>query len=338
MLFSVIYTACSNALLSQSLYTMNRGNFLKLAALSSLSFGTKKMSAAERRPVWTRPLSVHIFSKHLQFLDYAQMAKVAADLGFDGLDLSVRPGGHVEPESVETDLPRAVEAMADKGLLSVMMTTGITNVEDPLTSTVIKTAADEGIKYYRMGYYDFDEAKTWKENMDTHHASMKELAKLNEEHGLHGAYQNHSGTRVGAYLPEIVYMLEGLDPRWAGCQFDIRHATVEGGKAWPKGMEWLKDYMSTIVIKDFIWAKHPTTGKYSVLNTPVGEGMVDFIGYFKLLRKLNIHPIVSMHAEYDLGGANHGDRKLTISKKKVYEALRKDLTTLRDLWQKSAQP
>ena len=69
----------------------------------------------------------------------------------------------------------------------------------------------------------------------------------------------------------------------------------------------------------------------------MGEGMVDFVGYFKLLRQLNIHPVVSMHAEYDLGGANHGRKELTISKKQVYKALQKDLKVIRDLWQKSAE-
>ena len=265
------------------------------------------------------------------------MSKVAADLGFDGLDLSVRPGGHVEPENVEQDLPRAIEAMANAGLLSIMMTTRITNATDEVNKRVLNTAADQGIQFYRMGYYDFDENKTWKENLDQHRADMEGLAELNKEHGLHGAYQNHAGNRVGAYITDVVYLLEGLDPKWAGCQYDIRHATVEGGKAWPRGVQWLKDYLSTIVIKDFIWAKHPKTGKYSVMNTPLGEGMVDFIGYFKLLRELNIHPVVSLHAEYELGGANKGARELTISKKQVYKALKKDLEVLRELWQKSAE-
>ena len=103
------------------------------------------------------------------------------------------------------------------------------------------------------------------------------------------------------------------------------------------GVEWLKDFISTIVIKDFTWAQNPKTGKWSVLNTPMGDGMVDFIGYFKLLRKWNIHPVVSLHAEYDLGGANHGDREISMPKKQVYKALRKDLKILRDLWQKSAE-
>lgn len=216
---------------------MDRRNFAKLAALSSLSFGSKKVPASNKFPAWTRPLSVHLFSKHLQFLDFKEMSKVAAELGFDGLDLSVRPKGHVEPEQVETDLPKAVEAMANAGLLSIMMTTAITNGSDDVNKRILNTAADQGIQYYRMGYYSFEEGKSWKENLDAHRQDMEALAALNKDHGLHGAYQNHAGSRVGAYIPDIVYLLDGFDSKWAGCQYDIRHAMVEGGKAWPKGIE-----------------------------------------------------------------------------------------------------
>ncbi len=51
-----------------------------------------------------------IFSKHLQWLDYESMAGAAARLGFDGIDLTIRPGGHVPPEQAEEKLPRVVEA------------------------------------------------------------------------------------------------------------------------------------------------------------------------------------------------------------------------------------
>ncbi len=47
------------------------------------------------------PLSISIFSKHLQFLDCSSAAATAAEMGFAGLDLTVRPGGHVEPATVK---------------------------------------------------------------------------------------------------------------------------------------------------------------------------------------------------------------------------------------------
>ena len=66
-----------------------------------------------------------VFSKHLQWLSVPDMAKAAADLGFDGVDLTVRKGGHVDPTRVTTDLPRAVETIQKAGLSVPMIATDV---------------------------------------------------------------------------------------------------------------------------------------------------------------------------------------------------------------------
>jgi L-ribulose-5-phosphate 3-epimerase UlaE len=57
-------------------------------------------------------------------------------------------------------------------------------------------------------------------------------------------------------------------------------------------------------IKDFNWVK--TNGKWKPKNVPLGEGMVDFDGYFKELRSYGIRPLVSLHLEYELGELSMG--------------------------------
>jgi L-ribulose-5-phosphate 3-epimerase len=42
-------------------------------------------------------LKICVFSKHLQWTDVKEAAAIARDIGFDGVDLTVRPGGHVLP-------------------------------------------------------------------------------------------------------------------------------------------------------------------------------------------------------------------------------------------------
>ncbi len=99
---------------------------------------------------------IHIFSKHLQWLDFEQMAKTAAEIGFDGVDLTVRQKGHVLPQNVVTDLPKAVEAIRRAGLKAELLTTDITNVLDPNTEKILKTASHLGIKTYRMGWLNYE--------------------------------------------------------------------------------------------------------------------------------------------------------------------------------------
>ncbi|WP_427622686.1 hypothetical protein, partial [Pseudomonas hunanensis] len=69
------------------------------------------------------------------------------------------------------------------------------------------------------------------------------------------------------------------------------------------------------------------------INTPLGEGMVDFKSYFSLLKKYKINVPISLHLEYDLGGAEHGASHITIDKKVVFANMKRDLLFIKNAWQ-----
>jgi len=279
----------------------------------------------------TDELSVHIFSKHLQFLDYENMAEAAKKIGFDGVDLTVRPKGHVLPERVEEDLPRATEAIKSVGFTPNMFTSKIVNVDEPHTKTVLKTASDLGYKSYRTGWFKYPEDVSLDDTIEHINQQFKALAELNKSLGLMGGYQNHSGKKnVGAPIWDIPLILKDIDPKYLGCHYDIRHATAEGGQGWALGLRRVRPHINTIVIKDFHWKI--INGKWKIFNTPMGEGMVDFKRYFSLLKSYNMNLPISLHCEYDLGGAEKGKSELTISHQEVFDRMKKDLTFLRTTW------
>lgn len=276
-------------------------------------------------------LSLSVFSKHLQFLDYTAMAETAAAIGFDGVDLTVRPGGHVEPEKAVDDLPRAVEAIHKAGLKAEMMASDVNQVRDEVNQRVLTTAAEQGIRFYRLQYFRFAPEQEIPLALAEMNAQLRELATFNAKLGLAGAYQNHAGNRVGAAIWDIWHLLEGLEPQFLGCQYDVRHAVVEGGLSWEQGLRLIRPKINSLVLKDFIWEK--SNGKWGVKNVPLGEGMVDFKRYFQLLKSLQIDVPVSMHFEYELAGANHGAKNLSkTDQKMVIEAMKRDLKKARALW------
>lgn len=300
-------------------------------AIAALSTASLNLSAAPKAAPPPARLSVHLFSKMIQFLDYKDMSAAAADMGFDGLDLTVRPGGHVEPAKVQTDLPRAVNAMKRHGLSARLMTTAITDIETLNARATLSVAASQGIEAYRTGWYRYDEPIDWKANLDRIRNKLTEIEAVNKELGIHGGYQNHSGNFVGALTSDIAYLLHGSDPDWLGCQFDIRHATVEGGLAWPLALKILRNNIRTIIIKDFKWVEK--NGRQVVVNTPMGEGVVQFKSYFKMLRELNLNPIISFHAEYlpswkKVKPAQHEG---------IFAELKSDLQTFHRVWQESTE-
>jgi sugar phosphate isomerase/epimerase len=280
-----------------------------------------------RQPMAEKEIKLCIFSKHLQWLNYQQMAAAAASLGFDGIDLTVRRNGHVEPERVTDDLPKAVKAVEQAGLKVYMLTTDITSTEDPHTTSVLKTAAHLGIKYYRMGWLKYSDKHTIEQNLEGFKRTFTGLASLNKRYQLHGAYQNHAGSGLGSAIWDLWLVIRDLDPNWLGCQYDIRHATIEGANSWPLNLQLMQQHIHTIDIKDFYWLHKD--GKWQVENVPLGEGMVDFNHYFTLLKDFQIKGPISLHYEYPLGGVESGAKTLTEPREKVMEAMKKDLAMLR---------
>ena len=61
-----------------------------------------------------------------------ELGRALKALGFDGVDLTVRPGGHVDPKRVTNDLPLFVDAIRHEGLTVPMITTELLSDADPV--------------------------------------------------------------------------------------------------------------------------------------------------------------------------------------------------------------
>lgn len=279
-------------------------------------------TAKNRRPI-------HAFTKCLQFLTYNEMAELLAKNGFYGADLTVRPYGQIAPENVKKELPKAFQALHKAGLRTDMITSGIVDSKHPHTKVILKTMAAIGIRHYRMGYLKYDNKKTIPENLDAHKRTFEKLEKLNRIYGVTGNYQNHAGSGVGAPVWDLYHLLKDCDPKYMGVQYDIRHATVEGAMSWPTGMKLLAPWIQTAVVKDFIWEEYDKN-KWKVKNVPLGEGMVDFGKYFKLCKALKVKVPISIHYEYNLGGAERGKPETNMRQFEIETFMKRDLNILKN--------
>jgi len=194
---------------------------------------------------------------------------------------------------------------------------------------ILKTASQLGIKSYRMGWLKYKDNQPIAEQIEHFKLQLKELEEMNEYYKIRGDYQNHAGNSLGAAVWDIWLLIKDLNPEWLGCQYDIRHAIVEGMNSWEVGLKLLQSHIQTLDFKDFIYSQKEN--EWSIKNTPLGEGAVDFKKYIQLLKVLNIDKPISLHAEYDLGGAEHGAKKLNISPEIVKATLKRDLTRLKAL-------
>jgi sugar phosphate isomerase/epimerase len=275
----------------------NRRSFIGTMALAgtAIPFAGKSAASLIFSPtILSRP--IHIFSKPLQWLGYDALADMLIEAGAEGIDLSVRPGGHVLPEKVESDLPKAVEAARKRGLKIDMIVTAITKADENFAESVIKTASALGVKFYRLGEINYDDSVGIMENIRKVNSSFRKLADLNKKYNIHGAFQNHVGTRVGSAVWDIYENLKDLDPEFIGCQYDVRHAVAEGSSSWVNGFKLINPWVRCMAIKDFKWTNN--NGKWNPESVPMGDGTVNFDEYFRLVKKYNVSGPVSVHYEY----------------------------------------
>lgn len=305
----------------------SRREFIKTASAASAGAIISPKFFSGRQISKTKTFPICVFTKCLQFLDYPQLGETLVNIGYKGAELGVRNGGHVLPENVKTDLPRAIKTLEKSGISVPMMVTGIIDPEDPLTEIILGTASEQGVSYYRMGYLSYDPVKSVPENLSTHKKTFDKLEKINRKFGIQGCYQNHAGTNIGGPVWDIYWLVNDCDPEFISVQYDIRHAVVEGGTAWPLGMKLLSPWIKTTAFKDFYWKK--ANGKWELANVPLNKGMVDFDAYLQEYITLKISGPVTIHYEYDLGGAQTGSKNPTMSTKEISEFMKNDLDWLK---------
>jgi sugar phosphate isomerase/epimerase len=285
--------------------------------------------SATAQPPAERQLKVSIFSKHLQFLEGDELARAAAEIGFDGVDLTVRRGGHVEPERVAEDLPPLVALLRKHGLAAQMVTSGIVDAESPHAEAVLKTLAGLGIRYYRWGGFRYQREGPLLPQLEALKPRIEKLAALNARYKLCAMYHTHSGVgQVGASIWDMHLLLKDFDPEAVAVNYDVGHATIEGGFGdWINSFRITGPHLKGIAVKDFVWAKGERG--WNVQWCPLGEGMVRFPQFCELVKQSGFDGPLQVHYEYPLGGAETGKKTLTISREQALSAMKRDLTRLR---------
>jgi L-ribulose-5-phosphate 3-epimerase len=304
----------------------NRRQFISTvaAAGAAIPFASGIETLLPVQPAGKSP--VRLFSKPLDSYDFGFMCECAAKSGIGGLDLTVRPGAKVEPAAVESDLPRLVAEATKYNLAVDMMVSGIVSASDQYTERVLKTASAVGIKYYRLGWLDYDSKKNIWDSLQAHRQNIKDITELNSKYKIHGGYQNHSGPRVGGPVWDLHELLRDLPVEFIGSQYDVRHAMVEGTNTWILGMRLIASHIRTYAVKDFTWKT--INGKPQPVTVPMGEGMVDWDLFFKTVKEFNIPGPVTLHIEYPL--LEKGEEKLTLLQQQeiIVRKLKKDMTCL----------
>ena len=241
---------------------------------------------------------VCVFSKHMAQFGWDELGKKAKEIGFDGIDLTVRSKGHVEPARVAEDLPKAVGAIRGAGLSVPMITTGLLEASDPAARPTLATASKLRIPYWKPGYYRYKFDKPVNQTVEETKRSFDGLAALSKEYGVTAGFHNHSGDYYGAAVWDTREIIAQADPKIVGYYFDPGHATIEGGLAgWRISLNMVMPRLKMVALKDFYWEKD-RAGKWKPVWCPIGQGMVDWPRVFATFAAAKFTGPLSLHVEY----------------------------------------
>lgn len=272
-------------------------------------------------------MKVVIFSKHLQFLEGEDLARFAADTGFDGIDITVRKGGHVEPSRVAQDLPPLVDIIRRHGLEVPIVTTEIVDAESPFVEDILQTISRLNIRNYRWLGFRYDVDRPMAPQLDQLKMRVARLAAVNARHQVCSMYHTESGLgQVGASIWAVYLLLKDFDPARVAVNYDLGHATIEGGLGgWINSFEIIRPYLRGIVVKDFLWTRNAQR-TWHAQWVPLGEGVVRLPEFFALVANAHFAGPVQLHFEYLPG---NGKKVIPISRQDVALAMQRDLGKLR---------
>ncbi|MBX6315090.1 MAG: sugar phosphate isomerase/epimerase [Isosphaeraceae bacterium] len=242
-----------------------------------------------------------MFSKMLQEFPVAEAARRIKTLGFEGVDLTVRPGGHVRPETVGMDLPRAVAAIKDQGLSVPMITTAITSATAPAAESTLAAAVHEDIRLVKLGYWNAPKGKL-AASIDRARRELDGLERLADQYKVTLGLHNHSGPGYVNCQPAVLWtLLRDRDPDRIASYFDPGHAAVEGGSGgWRQSLELLGPRIRMVAVKDFGWTVVPGDPKptWRPQQVPLRDGLVAWPEVFSALAALRFAGPISLHSEY----------------------------------------
>ncbi|MDF1515531.1 MAG: sugar phosphate isomerase/epimerase [Anaerolineae bacterium] len=232
-----------------------------------------------------------VFTKPWPDLSLPELGKLVSSLGFDGIELPVRPGFQVEPENVQA-LPEAAAVLAEFGVT-------ICSIAGPTDEAAIAACAAADVPTIRVmarigqgESYVAAEARLKKE--------YDALVPCLEKYGVQVGVQNHFGRFImhGVGLRELV---KSYDPKTIAVVWDAAHEALNGGlpdlaldAVWP--------HLCMVNLKNAIWQRvngpEAVIGRYEIYWTSGRQGLANWPVVVAELKKRQYSGVVCLTAEY----------------------------------------
>jgi sugar phosphate isomerase/epimerase len=239
----------------------------------------------------TQTISFSVFTKPWKE-PLAELAPRLRALGFDGIELPVRPGFQVFPERVATDLPAAARLLADHGLR-------IFSIAGTPDEPTIAACAEAGVPIIRI-MVDLEPREVLAQ-LEAAQRGWDALLPALDSHGVTIGIQNHSDNCV-ANAMGLLRLVEKYDARHVAAVWDAAHNALEGEQ--PEiALDLLWSHLCMVNLKNAVRAPAGVGERGEALwRTSWCAGKDGFASWPRVadeLMRRNYRGVVCLTAEYD---------------------------------------
>lgn len=160
-----------------------------------------------------------VFTKPWPEMSLPELGKFVKNMGFDGVELPVRPGYQVTPDNVTRGLPEAAKILADHGVK-------IRSVAGSTDEVTIAAMGEAGVPILRI-CVSIDMSIGYLATEEKLRREYDGLVPLLDKHGVTLGVQNHYGNFIGSAIG-IMHLIEKYDPKHIGAVLDPAHCGLDG--------------------------------------------------------------------------------------------------------------
>jgi sugar phosphate isomerase/epimerase len=282
---------------------VKRRDFIRVAAASGIATAVTEPCADTVSVANSRP-KVAVYTEQFQSLPIVDVCQVFQQMAVDGLDVTVRPGGHIEPQDTKTELPKAARIASDHGLEIMMLTTSITDA-DRNAEDILATCQQLGIDRIKLGYYPAGEFGRLTKRLDEVRHQLDDVVKLAAKYEVRPCVHVHSGATVPSNGFMLYELIRNMPSDKIGAYLDSYHMTMTGAAGgWRQAIDLLSPWISLVALKNFQWERlgrdRDGQQKWRTNYCRLEDGIAPIQDFVNTIQQAKYNGFYTLHTEYRL--------------------------------------
>ncbi len=238
---------------------------------------------------------ISVFVKPWKSLSLPELGAHVRRLGFTWIELPVRPGFPVEPDSIERELPKAAAILREEGVQILNITADLPLDDERLYAACAAAGVSMNRVMFRRGNLPYWEAeRAAREQLDA-------ALPFCEQYGVQIGVQNHAGNFVAVHELGLYHLLKDYDPRYVGAIWDAAHNALQG-MDMDAALDVVAPYLCCVNLKNGFWQRingpEAEVASWKVYWTSGRHGQASWPAVVQRLKAMDYRGPICLTAEY----------------------------------------